>query len=373
MTTCKCWTATLVGVLLLPGVAVSAESKTTADGRAPLETRIPADWHEYTEDLIKARNWNKIENDLIEAGYGEHLIPALAETVTNTALDGYRDRIPAINALVQIGPKASPAILAILKAQDEFSRRLAVGALARIKPPGANVVPAMADRMLNDTDPGVRLVAAHCLGDLGPEGRVAIPSLVRAVQGSQASLRWEACEALGKMGRHAADAVPTLILCLQGEYYKEDTKPRIEPPLRPNAAYRHPDSRARVAAAHALARIGSAARHALPALKRAFRERDVWIGMSAAYAAILIDGPNEDALTVVTLAIRNEDPEVRRDAAWYLGSLGRKAVQAIPELERAVEDENARVRTSAEEALDKIRKGAGAQPKAPADADKPRR
>ncbi len=70
-------------------------------------------------------------------------------------------------------------------------------------------------RQLKHRDPFVRRTAAMALGDLGPEGAEAIPSLCAALDDPDPDVRRQAANALGQIG--AGAAVPRLVRALEDE------------------------------------------------------------------------------------------------------------------------------------------------------------
>jgi len=82
------------------------------------------------------------------------------------------------------------------------------------KPPFEGRGVAELERMLDDSNPTVRVQGAHGLSLHGSEARPAVPALVKALQSPDALLRSQAALALGAIEPAAADAVPALITAL---------------------------------------------------------------------------------------------------------------------------------------------------------------
>ena len=142
----------------------------------------------------------------------------------------------------------------------------------------------------------VRESAAEALGEIGPDAKDAIPTLIDLLQDREVYVRKSAANALGEIGLHAKEAVPALITALGDE-----------------------DSWVRVYTAEALGKIG--AKEAVPAL----------IG-----------------------ALEDEDNYVRRHATEALGEIGPDAKDAVPALIKLLEDEDKYVQGKAVTALKKI-------------------
>jgi HEAT repeat protein len=210
--------------------------------------------------------------------------------------------------------------------------------------------------MLHDADPNNQVLAADALGHMGPAAEDAVPDLVQLLSVSNETVRSHAGKALADLG---VVAVPSLILALK-----------------------QPEPAVRVAAAETLGNIGPAAKEAIPALATLLGDEDQEVSRYAASALGRI-GPaavpelievarwrgryttdmastafanlKADAATVRELVqwMGNvkEDPAVRAFAAKALGYMPEKARGEMPELIRALGDENNDVRIAARWAL----------------------
>src|SRR5205814_8924280 len=87
----------------------------------------------------------------------------------------------------------------------------------------------------------------------------------------------------------------------------------------------------RVAATKALARIGTPAQPAVPALLRSLKDRSAAVRSCAAGALGWV-GPGAEAVPPLIEALSDEDAEVRRCAAFALSQLGPLAEAAVPGL-----------------------------------------
>lgn len=165
------------------------------------------------------------------------------------------------------------------------------------KKEGASALSASLVSNLHHRDSSVRSDAAYQLGRMKPVPRDAVPAIVDLLGDSETSVRRAACSALGSMGKtHAAASVKPLVTTFQ-----KDEEVEI-----------------RVAAAHALAEIGQAAKEAIPAF---------------------------------TVALKDKEPKIREAACEGLQGMGTLARSAIPALEAAQKDEDGFVRGAAWRAL----------------------
>ncbi len=105
-------------------------------------------------------------------------------------------RNAAVDALIHLGEKAVPALLAERSSRDIDVRKLVVDALAGIADPGAS---EPLREMLDDPDPNVRASAADALGAIGGEG-VAEALIRKAIDGEEEQLvRFSAAHALNAL------------------------------------------------------------------------------------------------------------------------------------------------------------------------------
>ena len=146
----------------------------------------------------------------------------------------------------------------LLKDSDETVRRQAVHAIMRIHP-GPKVTVPLAIKLLEDSDPGVRLRVLNAISEVGAK---AVPGLIEALKHEKATY-W-ACLVLRDIGPAAKDAVPALTETLQ------DPRPGIRreailtlavmgdaaAPAVEQIGKALDDEHTRLAATYALARIG---------------------------------------------------------------------------------------------------------------------
>lgn len=120
-------------------------------------------------------------------------------------------------------------------------------------------------KALEYEDTYVRDSAAEALGEIGPEAKDAIPTIIDLLQDGRVYVRESAANALGEIGPYANEAVPALITALGDE-----------------------DSWVRVYAAEALGKIG--VKEAVPALIKALEDEDKYVRGEAVRALKKITG-----------------------------------------------------------------------------------
>jgi HEAT repeat protein len=190
----------------------------------------------------------------------------------------------------------------------------------------------IAERM-QDEDPAVRLAVTEALESLGDA--IEARRLLRvATADRNVFVRWAAARALGK----AAPAKP------DPAAVADDV-----------SALAHltadPDIDTRMAALNALARYGSAARSATPAVLTAASRGDIEPRVVAVRTAGALE--TEAALTIPVLieGLRNPDVRLRTAAASGLVRFGSDARPALSELRRAVLSTDPQLRLAAAEAV----------------------
>lgn len=271
-----------------------------------------------------------------------------------------RARVEVLVALGSLGPAAREASLALracLEDPDPAVRDGAISCLARI---GVGVVP----ELIEDLDhPVVQRAqgAARALGALGPEARAAahalglalgrpelaghaatalallgsaatgaLPQLLGAVPAAQGPVLAQVLRALGGLGEAATPALPALVSCLE----------------RPGAE---------CLAAESLGRLGPVARDAVPALRALIHAEPSTEGSARDidFATEAVDDPVAGPFARPA-PVSGARVLVRSAAASALGSIGKAATPAVPELLELLGDPNELLRDEACDALGRI-------------------
>jgi HEAT repeat protein len=296
--------------------------------------------------------------------HSAHAVPALIEAL---ARDDAKTRRHAAASLARLGPRAQPAVDALLKlAQPDRKlndRTTAVGALVEISPAAAHgLIPRYTEALRND-DSRVRYEAAMVLAELGPVGRAAIPALVVAARDSNDLVRRWAVTALGRIGVGTPESTHTLIDALAD----------------PNETVRHDAllafsygflSRETLAeAAPAIRKLGEDKRHAgvaanaLRSLDQPSRlETELWVqthtlksggaGIRYALQKLARLGPAATAaLTEITATLGDSRPLNRYLAVETLAAIGPAAAPSLPALRERLQDNDTLIRRAAAEAI----------------------
>jgi HEAT repeat protein len=208
---------------------------------------------------------------------GEEAVPALITIATTQKKDEkwVHYRMFAMGAAMQIRPKWTKHLPFLLDALDDpLLHHSAMDVLEEIGPQGKDAVPSLVKRVKRNypesyppymrTSP--RLVAI--VGGIGPAAKAAIPCLLDALRHEDDGVREEAAWALAQIGQQPKEVIPAL-----------------------RRALRDKDKRVRRRAANALGAFGLAAKSALPDLREAEKDPEWAVRLAAAVAIISIERP----------------------------------------------------------------------------------
>jgi hypothetical protein len=181
---------------------------------------------------------------------------------------------------------------------------------------------------LHSAEAEVRQQALRELGAMGEAAGPAVGEIAALIRDPAPAVRQAACRALGDIGEPAADHVA-------------DMQPALDDESWP----------VRLAAAFAIQKLDPASAAPHPVLMEAMQK-----GEGGTIVAIGQLGSDATwAVPTLVALLRDRRPGTRRLAAEALGNIGPAASEATSALESATRDSDDRVRTSAEQALERIR------------------
>lgn len=225
---------------------------------------------------------------------------------------------------------------------------------------GAEAMPVVHE-LLAERDLSIQYAACLTLTRMGPEGRAAVPELIKIASDSQNPLRETAVFALGAMGPYAAPAASVLHELAKGEPSSLrdealEALQRIGPAAIPALAdlLGHEEVTIRRQAATTLRDLGAAAA-GFPgievALVRALNDSDQRVCDQAALALSALDRQGAEALRAL---LDDESPDVRRRAAMALAQMEAIPAHLALTFHQALSDTDAAVRFWAAKALGAI-------------------
>jgi HEAT repeat protein len=253
-------------------------------------------------------------------GKVEAEVAALLEKLESADADVVRQ---AAQALHELGPDAAPAVdelIAIVERDNDRNRMPAVFALIGIGPKAERAVPALIEAARHKTDFHTRYQACRALGAIGPAAKPAVPVLLEGLKESNPSVRGHAALALGGIG------------------------PEVGPPAIEQLALALADKSqvVRQRAVIALGMLGPAAKSSLPAIERGLADDTIDARVDAVTAVYRITGDKQRALPLLIAEIAGDDePE---QAADLLASFGEAAAPAIPKLVELLKSDDPLVR-----------------------------
>src|SRR5579863_2758859 len=155
-------------------------------------------------------------------------------------------------------------------------------------------------------------------GSLLASEKQDVAALVQELKTGKPPVRARAAAELARQGSDAASAVPALIDALEDEW----------------VGVRHE-------ALMALQRIGPPVSDSVPAFQKLLKNDHALIRERAAHALGLLGPEAKPAVGDLTMALTDKEINVRHEAAAALGEIGPAAKPAVPELIKALSDEQA--------------------------------
>ena len=243
--------------------------------QTPLWESDTDDWHalgngeesEHPELWQSLWDWSYGKRNGTSNGVSHAEVDTLIKTFDS---DNERDRLNAAYRLGRVGAGAVPALKQMLHSTSAAIREYAGYALSLT---GVPAVPTLIDAM-QATDDSVRTSAAFALADMGKVAQEAMPALITAAQDPSESVRRHATEGLGLIGQLVFDemdlseTVQVLANGLTDDHF----------PVRDNAA-------------RSLAKLGTLAEPAMPALVAQLEDEDRYVRFHAALALKEIKTP----------------------------------------------------------------------------------
>jgi HEAT repeat protein len=254
----------------------------------------------------------------------------------------YSARSSAVDALVNLKastPEVISGLLASLQVKDKYARKRAASALGELKASTPGVISGLL-ASLQDKESDVRRSAASALGELKASTPEVISGLLASLQDKDSSVRWSAASALGFLKASTPDIISGLLASLQD---KESF----------TSLY------VRRSAAEALVNLKASTPEVISGLLASLQDKESDVRRSAADALRELKVSTPEVISGLLTALQHEDSYVRRRAVDALGEVGmthlKADVQAGLFSTFQNKQENAAIRNSAADALDKMR------------------
>jgi len=240
---------------------------------------------------------------------GEHVQDdeqRLAQRIAALQAPSSGARLAALWDLQRLGPKAAPAVTALVRAlrdEDPCLRTAAAEALAAVGPAAEAAVPELVEAAMQEDNKQLRLQATCALAAIGQRADFVVPHLLHLLRSLKEEHPLVTIRALGALGTDAAvQALVDLLTDVNGDVAEE--------------------------AALALGAIGPAARAAVPALLRMLGEGG-YRPFGAAYVLGRIGRVDDAIVPALVKTLQHPVPEVREEVEI---ALRRIAPELFPEL-----------------------------------------
>jgi HEAT repeat protein len=189
--------------------------------------------------------------------------------------------------------------------------------------------------LLDDPAPKVRTIAARALGGLGKAAQPALARLTPLLEAEPFEVREAATTALGSLELDAEVLRPHLARALRDDH-----------------------SEVRRAASRAILKLGPQGVLFIPDIILLAEKRENARSVERMLRRFERSGPDVRSLPELVKELGHEQDRVRLLAIKFLGLAGRKAKDALPDLERMRDDPSAEVRRQAQAACERIRNNA---------------
>ena len=232
---------------------------------------------------------------------------------------------------------------------------------------GSNAVPSLVEVLDAETWGTAQWSAVQALGAIGPAATPAAPAILRALAGTNNMDQGRCLWALGQIHGHPESVVPVLIKHLNQRNFEQVAAealgqfgPEAAPAVPDLIRILDRNDATSTRAASALGHIGPAAKQAIPSLLRSAPKTNR--GSEFRFQCILALGGihQEPELVVPALTscisetLREQDVRIRLFCAEALGQYGTNATPAVALLTKLLADQNPNVRRAATNALQQI-------------------
>ena len=284
---------------------------------------------------------------------GPLAVPVLNEGLRSGKVQA---QLASLDALAQLGSDASPAISPVLAFNPGDHAGLAAAqarTLAAIVPDGKQAVPVLV-RLAAHVSPAVRVASLHALGTYPDFSATSVPVIIAAIKDQEVAVRLAATEALAALGPAGKGGIAALDAALADQYGSVTIRAAealgmIGPEAVPVLVKRLDDANYGLLALQTLGQMGPRAKSATKPLvaklaqSGGLPQREICLTLAFLQADPAVAG---SALQQVAKETQNP---ARPAAIYALGSIGDKS--ALKLVVNAVEDDDAIVRLASAWAL----------------------
>jgi HEAT repeat protein len=242
-----------------------------------------------------------------------------------------------------------------LQSEQEVRRLEAKHALRAFGSRSEAAVPAL-KLMLEDLSPDFRSFAVMTLHEIGPLAKKAVPELVELLKEEKSSeLRRLAADTLGKIGPDAAAALPALrdmVAALEhpstrAGFVEREQLLVVMTRIGPEAALPladlldKEDAELRQHVLLAFEALGPKGAKATAKLEPLLKDSNPWVRFIAARALWKVC-QHKDVVATFAKLLDDQDLTLRTEVAWTLGKLGADAREALPALQKQLQEADKR-------------------------------
>lgn len=304
--------------------------------------------------------------ELAELALGKMGAPAVTTVVQALKAREPALRLALVRILGTIGERSDEVVAPLVDALSDPDAAVRMAAGAGLAKTGEPAVGALR-KLLKGSNADLRNLAAQTLGVMGPKAKAAIPDLESAL-GAEPALVDSAANSLAAMGETGVEALGRGL-----RRGAPENRCRILRVLAGLGERAHPakaailnalkdgDPLVRIGACGAIGALGARGHDAVQPLARMLRDKEISV-QGAAAAAIRALGPGaaKEIVSDIARGLKAGDANVRRDLIGILGTLGKDAAEAAPDLAGLVAQPSFPYRVDAARALVSIGPAASA-------------
>lgn len=297
-------------------------------------------------------------------------IAADPKIARRAAVDALEDddllvRSRGVTLLRHVAPNHPDILLHVLELiKQPVGRTEMLVLLGQMGPKGARAVPTLTN-LLADADPLTQRLAIQTLGQMGAAARPAVPKLLEQLRAADFMTRQAAVNAVRAIGGDGERIVAAVLEAAQRDMTTrsmclplladQGSKARAAVPWLVAELRKQPPSYVTVQMAETLHKIDpeSADKEAVPLLRKMLLPVNPW-RVEAATALRRLKPDDDEAMKTLIDCLTASQFNIRQQACYHLGTLGKSARAAAPALRKTLRDSDFGIRVGAATSLWKI-------------------